>query len=517
MTIAPTRHIRIVKDRLWPQLNYTPNRGQAEVHRSPVRNRLNTAGRRAGKSRGSGNELMPRAMEAYHLQRRLEDLDIRYECWIAGPNYTDSEKIFRVFYNACRRLRMPFDKPGTYYNPKGDMTVSLWNGRFIVGAKSGAHPESLVGEGLHFVVMTEAAKMKESAWERFIRPTLADFWGESIWDTTPEGKNWYYELHKKGQDPNEPEWASFRNPSWVNQYVFRKRTTQAAVDRLKEMLEQGGWTREQLNALDVDPEIISMAVDLTPEAFAQEVEASFSEHVGRVFKAWDDEVHVADLAYNPSYPLYIATDYGYTDPNVALFIQVDPFGSINVLAEYYRVHRTDEEFANDVLNDPRLSILVKYAVGLFPDPGDPSATATLTEKWKVTPMGGTGGELKPRLEAIQKRLGYRNPHLPWGHPERVPFLRFDRSCKDSHREMDAYRWPEKRTELNKKGPQRSASRSAPERPLDKDDHVPEALGRFMAGMGYTKEGKVAVTPARRRRRPPPGNKGLTAADGRRVG
>jgi hypothetical protein len=512
-----TKVIKIVKDLLWPRLNYRPNSGQVAVHRSLARNRLNTAGRRAGKSRCNGNELMPRAIEAYHLRRRLEQLDIRYEAWIVGPNYTDSEKIFRVFYNACRRLSMPFDRPGTYYNPKGDMTVSLWDGRFICSARSAAHPESLVGEGLHFAVMTEAAKMKEAAWERFIRPTLADFIGESVWDTTPEGKNWYYELHKKGQDPSETEWDSFRNPSWVNQYVFRKRTTQIGVDQMKMMLRHGGYSDADLRALDVDPEIISMAKDLTEEAFAQEVEASFSEHVGRVFKAWDDDVHVTDLAYNPSYPIWIATDYGYTDPNVALFIQVTPFGEINVLAEYHRTHRTDEEFANDVLQDARLGILVKYAQGLFPDPGDPAATATLSEKWRVPAMGGTGGELKDRLAAINKALKYRNPHLPFGHPERVPSLRFDRSCVETIREMDAYRWPEKRTELTrKKGPQRSSGQQGPERPLDKDDHGPEALGRWFAGMGLTEGSKTTMQPAQRRRRRASEQSGLSTADGRRV-
>lgn len=503
------KQIRIVKNRLWPQLNYTPNSGQVEVHRSLVRHRLNTAGRRAGKSRCSGNELMPRAMEAYHLRRMLEERDIRYESWIVGPNYTDSEKIFRVFYNACRRLKMPWDKPGTYYNPKGDMVVSLWGGRFIVSARSGAHPESLVGEGLHFVVMTEAAKVKENVWERFIRPTLADFLGQSIWDTTPEGKNWYYDRHKRGQDPKETEWASWRHPSWVNQYVFRKRTTQVAVDKLKEMLRMGGWSRDQLEALDVDPEIVAMAVDLTEEAFAQEVEASFSEHVGRVFKSWDEDVHVADLAYNPSWPLYIATDAGYTDPNVALFIQYTPFGEINVIAEYYRTHRTDEEFANDVLNDPRLGILVKYAQALFPDPADPALAATLSEKWQVPIMGGTGGELKYRLEAIQEKLKYKNPHLPWGHPERVPFLRFDRSCKYCALEMDAYRWPEKRTQLHR-------TKSGVELPMDKDNHTPEALGRWFAGMGLTKAAKATVTTAHRRRRPARSGIDYATVDGRRV-
>lgn len=480
----------IVKDNVWARLNYHPNEAQKAVHGSLARHRVNVAGRRTGKSVGGGRELTVAAMEAFHLRGLLQERNIRYECWIVGPNYTDSEKEFRVLYNDCRKIGLPFDKPGTYYNPKGDMVVSLWDGRFIVHGRSGAHPESLVGEGLHFAVMAEAAKMKESVWERFIRPTLADFWGESLWDTTPEGKNWFYDLYKAGQDPKNEEWQSWRHPSWVNRHVFRKRTTLSGIAQMKMMLKSGGYDRMDFAALDVDPEILSMATDLTEEAFAQEVEASFSEHVGRVFKSWDEREHVTDLHYRMDWPLYIATDYGYTDPNVALFIQISPFGDIQVIGEYYRTHRTDGEFAEDVLRDGRLRMLVEKAVGLYPDPADPAATATVAEAWRVPVLGGTGGELKPRIDAINMKLKHKNPHLDWNNPERVPWLRFDRSCVESHREMDAYRWPDKRKEAGKNGP---------EHPLDKDNHTVEALGRFMAGHGITKHANMTVTRATTRR------------------
>lgn len=480
------RQIRIVKSALWEQLKYRPNEAQQAVHKSSARHRVNVAGRRTGKSVGGGRELMPRAIEAYYLQRMLEERGIRYECWIVGPNYTDSEKEFRVFYNDCRKLEMPFDKPGTYYNPKGDMVVSLWDGRFIVHGRSGAHPESLVGEGLHFAVMAEAAKMKESVWERFVRPTLADFVGESLWDTTPEGKNWFYDLYLKGQVKGDPEWESWRHPSWVNRHVFRRRTTVAGIQQMKYMLRRGDFEEADLRALDVDSEILAMAKDLTDEAFAQEVEASFSEHVGRVFKAWDEDRHMVDLHWNPEWPLYVATDYGYTDPNVALFVQPGPFGDINVIAEYYRTHRTDGEFAADVLNDTRLSTLVRLARGIYPDPADPGATETLAQAWQLPILGGTGGELKKRIEAIELKLKDKNPHLEYDNPERRPWLRFDKSCSNARREMDAYRWPDKRVDKEKNNK---------DHPLDKDNHVPEALGRFMAGHGFTRDGQMSITQA----------------------
>lgn len=492
--------VTLSKAKLWAELRYRPNPAQEKVHRSTARHRVNCAGRRTGKSFSGGMECMPWAVQARLMKPMLDDMGIRAEYWIVGPNYTDSEKEFRVFYNACRRKGMPFDKPGTYYNPKGDMTVSLWDGAFILHAKSGAHPESLVGEGLHGVIMSEAAKLKESVWQRFIRPTLADFVGESVWNTTPEGKNWFKDIYDAGQDPKQVEWDSWRHPSWVNNHVFRKHTTQEDVDAMKEILKRSDHDPGELEALNVDPEIIAMATDLTPEAFAQEVEASFSEHVGRVFKEWDDDYHVTDLPFNPEWPLYIATDYGYTDPNVALFIQPGFHGEVNVIAEYYRTHRTDEEFATDVLADNRLSYLVSKARGIYPEPADPGATQTLAKHWHLPVFGGTGGPLKGRRLAIEKLLKFRNAHLPWGHPERVPWLRFDRTCTYSRYEMDAWRWPEKR----------KAATTGPEEPMDKDNHVPEALGRFMAGHGLVDGSRVTISDSL-------GRGGARALAGRRRG
>lgn len=462
------------KTALWQELGYRPNIAQQKVHGSRARHRVNCAGRRTGKSVSGGRELMPWCVQARMMKPLLDQIGVRAEYWIVGPNYTDSEKEFRVFYNDCRRKGMPFDKPGTYYDPKGNMSVSLWEGSFILHAKSGAHPESLVGEGLHGVIMSEAAKLKEAVWQRFIRPTLADFSGESVWNTTPEGKNWFKDIYDAGQDPAQADWASWRHPSWVNTHVFRKHTTHEDVQVMKTVLQRSDHDPAELEALNVDPEIISMARDLTPEAFAQEVEASFSEHVGRVFKEWDEDYHITDLNYRADWPLFISTDYGYTDPNVALFIQPGPFGEVNVIAEYYRTHRTDDEFARDVLTDGRLSYLLSKARGIYPDPADPGASATLSREWGLPVYGGTGGPLKGRRLAIENKLKFRNPHLPWDHPERVPWLRFDRTCTYARYEMGAWSWPKKR----------KAALAGPENPEDKDNHVPEALGRFMAGHGY---------------------------------
>lgn len=439
----------IDKSRLFAKVAYAPNPAQRQIHECCARYLVAAAGRRTGKSTAGGHELLPEVYKAYFARNMLLESGLRHEFWIVGPEYSDSEKEFRTFYNKATKLRLPFDKPGTYYDQRGgDMQVSLWGGKFLLKAMSAKYPDSLVGEGLRGVIMAEAAKMKERVWTKYVSPTLMDFRGWAKFNSTPEGKNWFYRMFMKGV-AEDPGWASFRFPSWYNTAIFPL-----------------GYD---------DPEIQQMKRDLPQEVFNQEVAADFSEYVGRVFQDWDDEWHVRRVAYNPNRPVYIAADYGWTNPTVLLFIQVDYWGRVNVLAEYYQTHKSSDDIISDLnrgVYDERHPGLVRAARALYPDPEDPKTSNDLANGLRVNLMGNTGGELKTRLNLIRKWLKDENDHLDLDHPDRVPMTTVDPRCTNFIREMDAYRYPESKEE---------AAKSLPEHPIDKDNHAPEAFGRFMRG------------------------------------
>jgi len=464
----------IRKNPLFAKVGYAPNRAQRAVHDCPERFIVAAMGRRTGKSTAGGNDLLPEAYRAYLRRRQLEDAGQRMEFWIVGPEYSDSEKEFRTFYNQAKKLRMPFDKPGTYYNPHaGDLQASLWDGRFLLIGHSAKYPQNLVGEGLHGVIMAEAAKMKERVWTQQIMPTLADFRGWARFNSTPEGRNWFHGLYMKGV-AKEKGWASFRFPSWTNTQVF------------------------PLGA--EDPEILQLKQDLPEELFEQEIEAKFGQYVGRVFKDWDEDWHVRRMAYRPELPVYVASDYGWTNPTVLLFLQVDPFDRVHVVSEYYATHRTGEDVVQDILNgvqDSRHPALARAARWLYPDPEDPKMSHELSGKLQWEVMGDTGGPLAIRLNLIRRWLKDENPHLPATHPDRAPQLTVDPQCLNLQREMDAYRYPATRAE---------AGTNPRENPLDKDNHAPEALGRFFGGyygdtvlLGAPREHRVRHTRGRKRR------------------
>lgn len=476
-------------------IGWDPHPGQLEVAESPMRHRVVSAGRRFGKSDLGGHELIPEAFVAYTQQNELRERKMRREYWIVGPNYTDSEKEFRVLYNELKRLDVPFDKPGTYNDPLGgNMHISLWCGTFQVNAKSAQYPESLVGEGLFGAILAEAAKLKEKVWTRFIRPTLADYNGWSLHTSTPEGKNWFYDSWRRGQDPANVEWASWRMPSWINPYVYKTPTTSRDVTRLQEIM-RGSLGIEavsiediiQQGNLNVDPEIASLLADLTETSFNQEIAADFTEFVGRVFKEFDEETHVFDLHYQSDWDTVAAVDYGFTNPNVWLLLQIGPWGEVNILDEFYMSGLTAQEFSDEIV---RNGLCPSSLRTFYPDPASPGDTRVLEGNLKVRATHGTGGELKYRLDAIRAALKRKPEYLPDDHPQKMPQLRIDRQCVETIREFNEYRYPEKRDQ---------SSTKSQEQPMKKDDHTPEALGRFFKGHFGTPSEQIRGTRVRKAR------------------
>jgi hypothetical protein len=219
----------------------------------------------------------------------------------------------------------------------------------------------------------------------------------------------------------------------------------------------------------VDPEIIEMMLDLAEETFNQEVAAMFTEFTGRVFKRFDEDIHVGDFNYDPSCKLYAAVDYGFVDPFVWLLIQEDWQGNVTVLDEIYQSGLTIDDAAR--LVDER-GLCPAGLIEFFPDPARPDETLALERHLKVRANRNTGGELRIRLRYITEALRDRNRHLPEGDPLRFPMLRINRKCTNTIREMQDYRYPD--TSKDQK-------RNPKDVPVDKDNHCPEALGRYYRG------------------------------------
>jgi hypothetical protein len=218
----------------------------------------------------------------------------------------------------------------------------------------------------------------------------------------------------------------------------------------------------------IDPEVWSLFQDQSTEMFNQEIEALFTEFVGRVFKDFDEELHVVEQEYQPDWATYACSDYGFTNPFVWLLVQIDPHGErIHILDEYYETGKTTREAAFEIQSRGLAPSSIRQ---FFPDPAEPDRTREISGLLQLTPGRGTGGSLDDRLEWIRRKL--KAVDLDSGHPK----LTVHRRCHNVIREFNQYRYPETSESAAERG------KNASELPMKKDDHTPEALGRLMRGL-----------------------------------
>ncbi len=180
---------------------YTPQDWQLEVHQCMARFRVVVCGRRAGKSFAGVNEIAAYSWE-----------NIEYPSWWVAPTYGQAEKGFTV----CTQKFDSAIKSKT--QAQGRMTITWKSGGKTV-FQSAERYENLRGEGVGLMVLDEAAFMARAAWEQVLRPMLSDTNGRALFTTTPKGKNWVYGLYQRGEDPEQPDYASFKVPTSTSIYV----------------------------------------------------------------------------------------------------------------------------------------------------------------------------------------------------------------------------------------------------------------------------------------------------------
>jgi len=395
-------------------------------------------GRRWGKSLFGGKEIETTAFVKNFLGQPMMG-------WIIGPNYGDAEKEFRVIYNTFKALGIDTLSNKFIKNAEnGNMKIET-NWGWSVECRSAQHPDSLVGEGLDFVLLAEAGRHTKRTFTEYVRPALSDKRGFSMMSGVPEDvadTNLLYWAYQRGQEESFTQWKSWQLPSWTNTHVF-----------------PGGRN---------DPEIIEAASDLTDDEFRRQYGGEFVLKRGRVMKEWDDDHHVVDARYRRDWPLFAAVDFGYTNDWVWLWIQIDPIEQrVYVIGEKRWKFTDTEMVAKEMAQDPKMG----NALAIYVDPSSPDDAAILRRHLGVPTRANTGGEIKLRLQLIRSALKRRPEHLPDNHPEKLPMLMVDRSCERLIWEMrEGYRWPESRGEKN-----------SSEIPMDDNNHGPEALGRFYKG------------------------------------
>lgn len=190
-----------------------------------------------------------------------------------------------------------------------EMRLELPGGGSVT-IKSADNPDSLRGRGLDGVVLDEAAFCDADTWHRSLRPALADRKGWALILSSPNGKNWFYDLFQHaGADS---EWDRWQRPSTDNPLV-------------------------------TPAEIAAASKEIGPAASAQEFGGQFTsvdgaefpgewfgEHIW--FRDWPDAWRLRTMALDPSK----GRDAKHGDYSAYALVQVDVTGTIYVQADLER-------------------------------------------------------------------------------------------------------------------------------------------------------------------------------------
>lgn len=220
--------------------------------------------------------------------------------------------------------------------------------------------------------------------------------------------------------------------------------------------------------------IAQMVAEYPEDERQARVYGKFQHLVGLVYKKWERRVHVIKpFALDPKeYSVYHSLDPHPRNPDAALWVAVDRKGRKFVVDEYFQNPATVKELAYDIKK--------KHTQFRMEEPFvcDPSAFIVdqHTERCLATMLEDEGLLYLPASksraaadERIKTALDYQEVN---GEFLKTPELYVFDTCKQFIYEIEHYRWQEWKGSTG-------ADRNRKEKPVDKDDHLIECLGRIL--------------------------------------
>ena len=302
-------------------LGYEPSPGQRQFHDARNRFRLLCAGSRFGKSMAAGYEIL------WYL------LYPGAHIWTCGPKYDQASKEFKYTVDALRMMphkgwQMPIKRlmenvQAGQMSVELDMSEGTGDPRKVswLIAKSWHEPDTLLGEELDLLVLSEGSLCPLGVWNRYLRARVGSRFGDVIVPTTPHGMDDF--LYPTFFEP------AMRGDSdyWCGQY--------GTWDNPHHPPEDIAHARRTMNELE----------------FQEQYAGQFVSFTGRVYREFRREIHVIQPLETPrEWPRWRAMDYGYEDPFACLWFTADAEGRLYLYREHYKRRQMLSENASQIID-----------------------------------------------------------------------------------------------------------------------------------------------------------------------
>jgi hypothetical protein len=267
---------------------FTPTKKQKEIIDaclSPsVKYIIGCFGRQAGKSFTAMNLLLKWSLE-----------DNGSVCMWVSPVYSQAKKVFTELTNIIAGSGL------TKSVNKSELTITFINGS-VMYFRSGEREDTLRGYTLDYLVVDEAAYIKDNVWTEVLRPTVLVNGKKVLFISTPKGKNWFYTLAMRGNSEEYPQYKTFHATSFDTPYI-------------------------------TEEELIEAKMSLPETIYKQEILAEFIDDGGEVFGNLKLTCVLNNYPnYDPSKKYYAGLDFGRQNDYTVLVV----LNSEGEMVDFYR-------------------------------------------------------------------------------------------------------------------------------------------------------------------------------------
>lgn len=290
---------------------YEPRPQFVDFHNRNQRWAVLNTHRRAGKTVAVANDVIIGALEC-----PLHRPQFAY----IGPTFTQAKRIAWQFIKdyAEPHLAKPPQEAELKVTLKNDATI------LVLGADNA---DAIRGMYLDGAILDEYAMFKPSVFSMVVRPALSDRNGWGVFASTPKGKNLFYDTDKIAR----------KNPE--DYFRMTLKASESGIIAVAELIE--------------------LRRDMDDEEFAQEYECSFDAAMKGAIYASEINLMFFEgrtkASYDPSLPVHVVYDLGFTDATVACWFQVHANGKVCVVAVdattgqdiFYHIERI-HQFAGEV-------------------------------------------------------------------------------------------------------------------------------------------------------------------------
>jgi len=241
-------------------------------------------GRQAGKSFTAMNLL---------LKWSLED-NGSVAMWVS-PVYSQAKKVFTELTNTIAGTGL------TKSVNKSELTITFINGS-VIYFRSGEREDTLRGYTLNYLVVDEAAYIKDNVWIEVLRPTVLVNGKKVLFISTPKGKNWFHQVALRGMSDEYPTYKTFFATSFDTPFITPEELEEAKMSL---------------------PETI----------YKQEILAEFIDDGGEVFGSLKSSCVLSSYPnHDPSKKYYAGLDFGRQNDYTVLTI----LNSEGEMVDFYR-------------------------------------------------------------------------------------------------------------------------------------------------------------------------------------